>query len=593
MSSTNRRDKTAALPAEQANSGSIPTVQPESVMSSEQDVVEPKGPGNAVAHSFGTYTDVMSPEMSHLEVVSVPSSLASSSTQRAPSTFSDNARVDANIARDSLLTTSAIRTSTTSSREAATAAHSAHYPIASSSDAQAAEPSAADGYEVAIARIHGEDTIDQQEPNGLDNTSAVVSRKRSKAPADEPRKRSKHLVSAHDEPAQDTGEGGGLEGKAMADNDVVGEEQEEQADQVLPYRSFKPIKLPKRSNQDASKLYDRQPKAEAPSTWYGTMSYEDSIITFLCDEEGLSYQDTVKRFKKVFPNGLSVEMIRKRHIAALDKQLQEYGLKDPEDVPVATEAEERRGKKRGAKKEKASSNTNANNNQINQAVQGKGQASSAPTTAETAQGTIEAAQGPARLSLDGAQPRFVRDAPFRQLEMTAIVVCRDLFGMEFPEIRDLLNIRFRWSLSPSKIIQYYHFARPAAYGSLEFGYRNIEDFPEQGELDEKKRIEAVANILVGLSRGGAMGEQQVVKNPQTNSKAGDGQEATGPGNVDSANSNATQTYHEREVDVGKALLQLRAQPVEKDMTAKSREATIARHHDYDNKDPTGTRDLSA
>lgn len=316
--------------------------------------------------------------------------------------------------------------------------------------------------------------------NGL--TSGV---KRSKLPLEAARKRSKHSAMDKGDLTPDSGYPEEMEievepsnsGGEEVDNGAEDESEEEQEDdkkleakvnQALPYRSIKTIKVPKRSNQDNKGTdVDRQPQEKDPTTWYGTLQYRDSLIMYFCDEVGMSYNKTRNEaaILQTFPGGeVSSEWIRKRHLRSLYEQFKQYGLKDKADIPVPTAAESRRGIPRAPNKVKSQAGVD-----------------------ETVSSLIATAQVSAQPSEKQIEPRFVREAPARQLEMTAIVVWKDLYDFSFEKIRSMLKVDFEWIITPEQVENFYHVARPSAYGSK--GHvEDQEDAPDQQDVPKDEGV---------------------------------------------------------------------------------------------------------
>ncbi|KAF2444069.1 hypothetical protein P171DRAFT_521464 [Karstenula rhodostoma CBS 690.94] len=563
MSFTNRRDKATALPAERDNGGSSPSPQRESSKASNRHIAKSSSARDSNSALASSGAVVKSFALSDLQALRGSNSVASSAQGAAGPSVAD-----------------------------------AHGEVTTPFDNEEEMTAGRVSF-----RLRSPSPV-PEEPDSVDDSPAAESRKRSKRPVNDSRKRSKHSVAEHDELAPGSGEIGHMEEEETEDEteDESDEEKnlEDTANNVLPYRSIKTIDIPKRSNQDKATDAERRPQKDDPTTWYGTMSYRESLITYFCDEVGMSYEKTRNEgaVKECFEDGISTEWIRKCHVAALLKQLNAYDLKDPADTPIPTAAEARRGKKRAANKgkEKASSSTAAKN-------------STRAGQSKAAQGSIEAAQGSAQLSVKNVEPRFVREAPARQLEMTAIVVFKDLYKMSFDKIRDMLREDFDWVIDSDQVEHFYHLVRPSAYGSK--GYRNAQDSLAPENVAENKLVEtAAAGILVGISQGSARGGQQVdekqaIEFPSTNNdKIHGGQVAigTGVGNGAGPGTSAPRASSAREIEAGNALLQFRAQPVENggvvtspeaDIEAAESEATIDMEYTYEDEDQTGTRGPAA
>lgn len=425
MSSTNRRDNAATFPAERGNGSSSPSTQREPSKASNSDL--PKSNGARDSNSIPESSSAVwkSFALSDLQVFTSSNSIASSSAQGAAGPSVTNAHKD-----------------------------------------------------------------DRQEPDSVNNSLAGESRKRGKLAANDPRKRSKHSIAERDELAQGSGEVDDTENDTVPSNIAEKEYEdlknvEAQVNAALPYRSIKTINIPKRSNQDKSTDAERRPQEDDSTTWYGTMSYRESLITYFCDEVGMSYEKTRSEdtVLQCFPDRkVSTEWVRQCHQNALNEQFVDFGLKDEADIPLPTAAESRRGQPR-VMKEKALSSTAAKNN--NQAGQNK------------------AVQESARPGIKNGEPRFVREAPARQLEMTSIVVFKDLYDLSFDKIRKLLREDFDWVISSDQVEHFYYLARPSAYGSK--GHRNRQDFPDLEEMSRNESFEAAAGIPVGMSRGNTGG----------------------------------------------------------------------------------------
>jgi hypothetical protein len=544
MSSPNRRGKAATLPSKRGNSGDSSSPQRESSKTPSQNIAE-----SNVAHDLTTSSNPGSHN---------PNTAASSSARPATTLLASAPEV--------------------AGRPIADAHGEVVAPFGNSEETTAGRESFLPG---SLSTAPPETSVD--------NSSAVGSRKRFQSPVGGTPKRSKLSIAEPDEPGEigdvedDAAEEENEEEESEEVNEGMNEEEKkeankkakeegEQLDKLVPYRSIKTIKVPKRSNADKLKPSERQPQKGDKTTWYGTMTYEDSMLTFFCDEERLSYTKTSKEeaFKNLSSKPICNEWVRRRHVAALLQQAQTYGAKDEQDIPTPTAAEARRGKKRGPGKgkEKASSSTDA---------KGKGAASNTPAETDTAQGST--------------QPRFVREAPIRRLEMTAIVVFKDLYAMSFEKIQDILEKDHNWKVDLEQIEQYYNYARPAAYGSKPSGHRGNEGVTDQEQTLENKSAEAAAGILVGLAQGragGGVGEKQAVEVSQTNNNNHGDQVVFGTGVGNGLDTNATQSHSVREIEAGNALLQLRAQPVvkapEANVEAAESETTIDMDIDYDNED---------
>lgn len=436
-----------------------------------------------------------------------------------------------------------------SSGTAPIAAQSSHNTFVSSSNSRRRGGSVVEDHELEDALPSDKDetrahpsTVPLQATDSVVSTLDVGPRKRSKAPGETPRKRSKRSTKEHHGRTEQSGDLDDIEGNISLNIQAKNEDNAEPTDQIMPYRSYRVIKLPERSNQHKKKSNERMPQKDDPSTWYGTMPYKDSMITFWCDEMRLSYEKTQSNIKVegVFPEGLTMEQIRKRHLAALEKQLKIYGFKDAKDIPVPTEVELRRGRPHQCK-----------------------------SSGEATQGSNRDARGSARPTLNVAQPEFVRDAPFRQLEMTSIVVFKDLLGMSFEQIRSTMNKNFDWVLERNQIVQYYNFARPSAYGSKS-GNFNIDDCPDQEEVQENPHAQE-ADSLVRLAQGATSSGREVAKKEKDyqplhlRSKGSGGQKAIGSVKAHAAAENTTvRAPNQRELEAGQALLQLKQQPTKTD-----------------------------
>lgn len=269
------------------------------------------------------------------------------------------------------------------------------------------------------------------------------------------------------------------EGEEHAQEAVRGDD-ETPIDELLPYRSIKTIAVPPRPNSE------QEPVKDDPSTYYGDMDYVDSMMTYWLDEVGYGYQKTAElctdKIKKY-----TYEGVRKRHIAALQTHYRKYGLKPLADIPSPiNEKAKNRGKPRALKK----------------AVD-KYVAESQGRTGTSKTSTIDSSdvQWTSGLhSSNEALPIYVREAPFRQIEATAIVVCRDLFKMEFSQIRDLMDKSYGFTESEKTIENYYQAARPSAWGSRYHGYTNIDKNLDQETLAEKKDSEAAFKASMPLAQ---------------------------------------------------------------------------------------------
>ncbi|KAF9731250.1 hypothetical protein PMIN06_005001 [Paraphaeosphaeria minitans] len=438
--------------------------------------------------------------------------------------------------------------------------------------------------------------------DSVNKNIASTPRKREKLVVNDSYKGSKHSVAEHNELVQgskrvddieiDAGPNDRVEKK---NKDETGNETEEEkqvkkvearVNENLPYRSIKTINIPKRSNQDKDTDAERRPQENDLTTWYGSMLYRESLITYFCDEVGLSYQKTANEATvlQCFPDGkVSSEWIRNRHLLSLDEQYNQYGLKNEADIPRPTAAEARRGL---ARLTKASSSIAAKNS--------------------TRVGQNKDAQGSAQLRTKNAEPRFVREAPARQLEMTQIVVWKDLYKCSFDQIRSFCKDDFDWVISSGQVAHFYHLVRPSAYGIKR--YRNIQDSADREEVTNGQGTE----VTLGISRGNASGEQQVhekqvVKDPQTYNNVSDSQAVigtgvaneVGPGNNTNCGTNAMPMSEAETVNFR---LQMRVQPVVEgdfgnaltaDVNNADCETTVDMDFQYDTEDSAVTHDPPA
>ncbi|KAL5379895.1 hypothetical protein DPSP01_008177 [Paraphaeosphaeria sporulosa] len=457
MSYIYQRDKMAILPADQGDGGCSTSPQRESTKASNRDLSQPNGDRDSTFAPASSDAVLKSFALSDMQNFANSTANASSSAQRAAG------------------------------------------PL--------------------IAGAHGAIIFPFSEEQALDsvNNPAGKSRKRGKLAVDGCPTDSKHSVAEHDELAQGSGEVEEMEVDAEPNDmreDQSEDEAEEETDEEkevkkvearvndnLPYRSIKTINIPKRSYQDRGTNVEKRPQEDDPTTWYGTMPYRESLITYVCDEMGLSYQRTANEATvlQCFPEGkVSSEWIRKCHLLSLDEQYNQYGLKNETEIPRPTAAEARRGLPRAPR---VSSGTAAKN------------------SSQT--GRNKAAQGFARPSFKNSEPRFVREAPSRQLEMTQIVVWRDLYKCSFDQIRGFCKDDFDWVISSDQVEHFYYLVRPSAYGST--GGRIAEDSTKQKDVEIDESVEAAAaaaGILAGSFRSNDGGEQQIEKqqaatDPQT------------------------------------------------------------------------------
>ena len=293
------------------------------------------------------------------------------------------------------------------------------------------------------------------------DNQVTTPRKRQKAPATTtPRKRQKVLQEEVDE----------------HDNEGDGDTP---IDELIPYRSIKTIAVPERSNPES------EPVEGDPKTYYGDMNYVDSMMTYWLDEVGYGYQKTAELCTEKIKR-YTYEGVRKRHIATLQVHLRKYGRKDSADTPPPiNEKVKNRGKPRALKKTTTKS---AVDNRVDTGT-GRTQTIGNADTQWTSGST----------SADTNLPIYIREAPFRQIEATAIVVCKDLFGMEFSQIRDLMEKAYQFPKNEN-IENYYHAARPSAWGSKYHDYTNIEDNLDEHALSEKKNSEAAIKASMALSQ---------------------------------------------------------------------------------------------
>lgn len=263
----------------------------------------------------------------------------------------------------------------------------------------------------------------------------------------------------------------------------------------LPYRSYRCLNLPERFNPQ------EPPVQGDPSTYYGTMTYDQSIITYWCDQRGFSYKKTME----IVDNSTNHETLRQSHVKALREQYEKYGLKENDDIPEPTHRAMHRGKKRAGRK---SGPKTAVNDQSDPRI------NVFPAIGSLSPTMVQYITGPTQKGAEKALPIYVSEAPFRQLESTAIVICKDLFNMEFSEIRKLMETSYNFSMSATEVESYYHAARPVTYGSRYHGYSSVDGRLDPELLSEKNEIRAAAEALMALSRHGMADAQSQQGNRQ-------------------------------------------------------------------------------
>ena len=252
----------------------------------------------------------------------------------------------------------------------------------------------------------------------------------------------------------------------------------------LPYRSYRCLNLPERRNP-------KEPPVEGdPSTYYGTMDYLDSATTYWCDQKGLSYEKAAEIIGRITYEGL-----RRRHLKALATQFEKYGLKDDGDIPDPKHWVMNRGKRHVIKNSGPQVDADQDDHRTNMS-------SSVATLPIALKDLVQYTSESTEMMPGQTVPIFVREAPFRQLEMTAIVVCRDLFNMKFWQIQKLMEKSYDFPLSAKEVECCYHATRPAAYGSKYHGYSNVNRNLDQNLLKEKEEIWAAAKALMAISRHG-------------------------------------------------------------------------------------------
>ncbi|KAF1966791.1 hypothetical protein BU23DRAFT_312062 [Bimuria novae-zelandiae CBS 107.79] len=324
------------------------------------------------------------------------------------------------------------------------------------------------------------------EPDGVAET---LQKRRHQALAESPRKHSKGLDGEPQEQAQDLTDAGydpqqGVTDAIKAEMGTLKTTKEKTAflKRHLPYVSFKTIPIPARSNEHLDKPLDT-PQRDDPTTWYAEASFEDSMILYWCDECELSYAYTSGLFTKAF-RPYTYEIVRQHHIKVLLRQFSKYYKKAPADIPPAPKNIMARGDERAAPIPKPKKGT---------------------TTGEADANSSQTGTGGGMEDL----PIYVREASFRQLEIAAIVVCKDLFKMEFPQIRDLMESAYDFPLNLEKTEEYYQSARPLVYGSKYHGHSSITDALNEEYQQDIKIVAAAAKALMAISQDDAGGVQQV------------------------------------------------------------------------------------
>jgi hypothetical protein len=237
---------------------------------------------------------------------------------------------------------------------------------------------------------------------------------------------------------------------------------------MLPYQSIKSIHMPPRTSTGPPREHDRP---------YGdTENHQNSMIIYWLDEQDKSYSAAKQLFAEKFPEHKAVEeAIRRRHIRALQRLAKKYGVKQLHEIDGVGKNTLRRGKKRTSRG--YSVGTEPSPKVANSSVKfGQDAAASSPAAPN--------------FSHMPHAPKYVRDS-YKAIEKAAIVVWRDLDGLDYKNIRKRLEEDYDWSLGNKTVEKYYHLTRPKVYGAVSgmadlTVAENAEAQVEQGaEVDEE------------------------------------------------------------------------------------------------------------
>ncbi|KAF2685625.1 hypothetical protein K458DRAFT_430373 [Lentithecium fluviatile CBS 122367] len=214
----------------------------------------------------------------------------------------------------------------------------------------------------------------------------------------------------------------------------------------LPFQTIKAIKMPSRK--------DGGPPGEFEYPYGKEENWQNTMIIYWLDEEDRSYNETTQLFAEKFPDCKAVEeAIRRRHIRALLRLAKKYGVKKPHEIHGIGKNTARRGKKRTTRGAKVGVRTPPNTVKVGDSA------------ANIKQDVDDSYVSPASTPSFKQVPKYVRHS-YKAIEKAAIVVWKDLEGMDYKTIRERLDDKYNWSLGKATVEKYYHLTRPKVYGAV-------------------------------------------------------------------------------------------------------------------------------
>ncbi|KAF2252423.1 hypothetical protein BU26DRAFT_517054 [Trematosphaeria pertusa] len=247
----------------------------------------------------------------------------------------------------------------------------------------------------------------------------------------------------------------------------------------LPFQTIKSIRMPPR---------DGTSPPDPNSSPYGpTENHQNSMIIYWLDEQDKSYTEATRLFGEMFPRSKAVEeAIRRRHIRALQRLARKYGVKPLEEIqgPIGKNTL-RRGKKRALKVSKIDGEANKERVKLN---------ITAADPVRNVGGVREMAAQDTQVAQDDiSQPKYARNTAsylgqgHKVIEKAAIVVWKDLEGLDFRDIRDRLDDKYHWSLGRGTVEKYYHLTRSKVYGAILEAAPYHEGGDQRGEATMKPK----------------------------------------------------------------------------------------------------------
>jgi hypothetical protein len=223
------------------------------------------------------------------------------------------------------------------------------------------------------------------------------------------------------------------------------------------YRTIKVINMPAQPGLTPGQ---EPPEPSRDNFPYGDdIDYPTSMLLYWLDEEGLTYTETARRFRRKFPSETgNDDTVRKKHQSALIMLANKYGLKPEDEIAVLNKKVLRRGQQAGRKYMKIGGKV----------VYG---ATAHPDLAGTIRPT-------ARSGEPTASRGFLK---------ACICVWKDTSNVSFQGIRDRLTDEYKWQLGVNTVQKLYYAERMRVYDAYDDDAHEDDAHEDDAHEDDAHR----------------------------------------------------------------------------------------------------------